>query len=281
MKNQTINKPDKDESLNLSSSTLIGAGCGAIESFLTQPLAALKARRQYGDSFTLNPTVLFRGVLPNVVSMSAVIGIRVTTNNAINKKLFNTTHPSLFQGIVGAFAAAVTSSFLTSTLELGMTQQQKVSITEKASSVFTIYSQLIAEHGFRRILTGIPCIIGRDTWSNSAFLVFTPRFKEIIKSHTSIKNNLYATILAGVPIGLLCAFISHPFDTVKTIQHANADLKITDNLSAWKVVNNSVRKDGLKSLYKGLFWRGIRSGVGVGVLAYSNEQLTHFFRKSY
>lgn len=264
----------QDKKRNSVTSLVVGGIGGAIEAFANQPLWAWKTRQQYGDSFTLNPRVLYRGVLANVNSMAIIIAIRLSIRDAVTKFIFKTDRPSVIQNIVSAFSGGVGSAVLTSTIELGMTQQQKVKVDKRADNFTQTYSRLIKEFGISRAVTGAHLVALRDGCFSMGFMALAPHLKSEIKNNTQIKDDIAASIISGVSAGTFAAFISHPADTIKSIQHAKANTHNKNELSTIRIAKEILAKEGWKGLYKGFFWRGSRVASGVTILAHATEKLT-------
>ena len=61
-------------------SFLIGSVAGATEVMLNHPLWSIKIRIQCGDPFTLNPRLLYRGILANIASIIPSATLQVGLN---------------------------------------------------------------------------------------------------------------------------------------------------------------------------------------------------------
>ena len=87
-------------------SFVIGSIAGMAEVALNHPLWTIKVRIQCGNSFTLNPRLLYRGILVNMASVVPGATLQVGLNRFFQKLFFdNAQILSQPQQIVTAFLA--------------------------------------------------------------------------------------------------------------------------------------------------------------------------------
>ncbi len=254
-------------------SLVIGGSCGALEAFVNHPLWAWKTRQQYGDPFTLNPKLIYRGVVPNMVSMAGIISIRMSVRDYL-MTVFD--KPTFLTCGVSAFSGGLASSFLTSYIELGMTQQQKL---KEKTNFFKVHKMVYEKYGLSRNLTGTPWVGMRDGWFSFGFMALTPYVKAKLREITPSNNDIALSMAAGIFSGSFSAFVSHPFDTIKSIQHANAMSSNAEDVSFLNIGKRILKEEGVVGFYKGFLWRWARVASGITLLAYSNEFLTNFIHE--
>ncbi len=297
--------------------TVIGLLAGGLDAAATHPAITLKSLAQDGKSLRLGSfyfqgqtqqqkidatlrlvRVLYRGLFPNVVSMSAITAVRMVVSDTVDKQLLKLQNISqgrrlnTFESMLGPFAGAATSAMLTGPRELGMTIIQTQHLDKKPPGFFQIYRKVVTQFGLWRVLTsGLVCISIRDGLVIAGFLSFVPWVKKHLKEKIGM-NDIVASAVGGAFIGITTAVASHPADTIKTKQHANigyqSDLierlknakqcfaqssKISYPTSITGVALDVYKESGLKGFYRGVLWRSLRVAPHVALIAAFTEKL--------
>lgn len=127
----------QEKSLKLKSQTtvaqniVIGSVAGATEVLVNHPLWSIKTGIQRGEAFSFNPTLWYRGILPNAASMIPITALQVVLNRGLLNIFFKDSALSNYQSIGCSFAAGIGSSLISCPTEMIMTHQNKgVSFTK-------------------------------------------------------------------------------------------------------------------------------------------------------
>lgn len=135
----------------------------------------------------------------------------------------------------------------------------------------TIYDRLLLKYTNRGIY-GIFPSLSSTYLRESAFIygicVLTPKFLNTFENRSS--NHSVNNLLAGGMAGAITQFISHPFDSIKTVQEIN---NTNFKNSTLQIYNNK----GIGGFYSGVISRTLRGVWTMGCLSYCNS----FFSKCY
>lgn len=264
--------------LSLQASLIIGGISGAFEAAFNHPLWAWKVRAQNSMPYTFNPWVIYRGVLTNMCSVSTIVAARIAINDQCLKWVYQSENPSLYQSISSGFYAGLGAAPISCTIELGLTQQQKVKSDQKSGTFFSTHLKLVKSHGLARGFTGLPSILSRDAVFCAAFLGVAPHLKTYLQSYSYSTSPTAASIAAGVLVGLPASLIAHPFDTVAAIQHANVSSPQKEQRSAKHIANKIITEQGIKGLYRNsLLPRGLRIASATTIFVEAQEKLSRQF----
>src|SRR5437870_758977 len=103
---------EKKQKVTVVQSVLIGSVAGAIEVLVNHPLWTIKTRMQRGFSFTFNPYLLYRGILPNAASMMPITAMQTGLDRCFQNAFFKDARElTNSQKVVSAFVAGVGSAF--------------------------------------------------------------------------------------------------------------------------------------------------------------------------
>ena len=256
-------------------SLIVGSGAGMLEAFITHPLWVWKTRAQYGDSFSLNPKIIYKGVLTRIVTMSSIVGSRVLVRDNTLRYIYETSIPNFTQNFVSSFLGGVGGSFITSVSEFLLVQQQRNHNNPGFSTFYTSIQEINKNQKPSVFLRGFPCASIRDGIITSCILCVTPYLKsKLLENSIDIVS---ASLGAGLFSGVLSAIASHPFDTIKAIQQAESLNVLGKN--TFQTSLHIYRNYGVKGFYRGFFWRTSRLTLAVPIIFYSTEFFTNFTRK--
>ena len=311
MDEENFNNISKPSSINVKQKAIysplmsigIGITAGGLEAFLTHPLVTLKALSQNntplnmkdywdikkGVRWSLSNTenlmaVLYRGVYTNVIGMSSIIATRILVRDSIIEHVFKTQEPSMFQHMIGAAGAGFVSAAITTPMELGMTLQQTDELKKKTTNFISNYKNVIDKFGIRHGFTGLTCVGLRDTLVTASFLTFSSKLKEILRDNLN-KNDIEVNdrllqLFSGIVAGTTCSILTHPLDTIKTVQQAKLRSAARKEECSISSVAKFIYKDrGINGYYKGLFWRTARVAPHIAIIAFVKEHLTSIFNR--
>ncbi|GEM_PF-1164246 len=254
----------------VAQSMVIGSVAGAIEVFVDHPLWSIKTRLQRGEAFTFNPSLLYRGILPNAASIAPITALQVGLNQGFQNVFFkDATDLSNSQRITSSFVAGVGSSAVSCPTEMVMTHQG-----QSGAGFYASGKHLVKQSGWRCLFTGLPATAMREGVYTSCFLVGMPRLKAKIQPYCT--NDCVASFAAGIGSGVGAALASQGVDTLKTIQQ-------TTNLSHSVGLKEATKKlystEGIYGFFKGGIPRGARVVSAITIIGFVSEKMDGMFRQ--
>ena len=107
--------------------TALGVSAGTIEVVILQPMLYCKNASQQGLPFTLNPSVLYRGLGMSVINMSILTGVQFPLTGAVSNVMTGGADRALSSGekIAAGVAGGAISGIICAPMELVMIQQQR------------------------------------------------------------------------------------------------------------------------------------------------------------
>ncbi|WP_454780664.1 MC/SLC25 family protein [Legionella sp. WA2022007384] len=253
---------EKKNNLSVVQSIISGSITGAFEVFVDHPLWSIKTRMQKREPFTLNPQVLYRGILPNAASMVPITAVQVGLNRFFQKWFFENKYElSDTQKLMSAFAAGVGSAAISCPTEMIMTHQK--------TSFISAGTHLVRQGGCSRLYTGMMATMLREGMFSTFFLAVTPALKVRIKEYCP--NDFAASSLAGIFAGIGATVASQKFDVIKTVQQSS----IAKNPAGFFKTTQKIRAEhGLYGFFNGGFPRGLRVMSAVTLMSWMNEKMT-------
>lgn len=253
--------------LSFVQSVFSGSLAGVVEVLVNHPLWTIKTRIQKGEPMTLNPRILYRGILPNAASMTPITATQVGLNSLIQQCFFGKQYePTTSQRLAIAFSAGVGSALVSGPTEMIMTHQK--------SSFYAASQELVKQGGWSRLYTGILATMLREGMFTTFFLGVTPLLKNKITHH--YPYDLPASIIAGIIAGVGATIASQGADTVKTIQQAAKVSESTDFIPTVKKLYSS---NGIGGFFKGAIPRGSRVISAVTLMGVVGQEMERFFNK--
>ena len=230
----------------------IGITCGATDCLLLQPTNYWKNAQQQKLPFTLNPSVLYRGVTVNTIQNAfCVMSQFFLAGQLKNVMTGGTDRPlSNAEKIASGVSAGAISSIVAGPMELIMIQQQVKGTGLAATAVEVVSS------GPSVIWRGTTGMALREGLYAGGFLGIIPVVREEVqKAYPDLSADqarLGATFLAG-PV---CSMCSHPPDTIKTC--LQGDVEGAKYTGYGQGVRSIVAERGARALWAGAPWRIFR-----------------------
>lgn len=260
---------EKKKELSVLQSIFSGSVSGAFEVFVDHPLWSIKTRMQKGDPFTLNPQVLYRGILPNAASMIPITAVQVGLNRFFQKWFFGNKYElSDAQRWASAFTAGVGSAVISCPTEMVMTHQKK--------DFYSAGLQLIRQGGWSRLYTGMLATMLREGMFSTFFLAVTPSLKSRIKGYCP--NDYVASLLAGMTAGVGATLASQGFDVVKTAQQSTVAAK---PVGFFKAAQKLYTSNGAYGFFKGAIPRGSRVMSAVTIMGWMTERMAEILSQNH
>lgn len=245
-------------------SIMTGSVAGAVEVMVNHPLWTIKTRLQCGQSLTLQPSILYRGILPSAASMVPITALQVGLNQLFQNIIFpNVQELSNAEKVASAFVAGLGSSLVACPTEMVLVTQGR-----QQAPFFSVAKTLARRTGFQRLYTGLGATATREGLFTSFFLAGTPIIKSAIMSYHLSENT--ASLLAGTISGISATAASQSFDTIKTVQQ---DLKGQSPIKFNQAVKNIYSTEGVYGFFKGGLPRGARVASAVTVMSYVKDKM--------
>lgn len=254
--------------LSVWQSIISGSIAGAAEVGINHPLWAVKTLLQKGEPITLNPSILYRGIIPNATSMIPITALQVGFNRFFQQWLFRDQEqlpPS--RKIIAAFAAGVASSLVSCPTEMIMTHQRK--------GFYTSAKQLVAHGGWQHLYTGLLATMLREGMFTTFFLGVTPVFKE--KIHQRYPYDFASSLFAGILAGIGATFASQWADMLKTLQQSAESGKSMGLASTMRQLYSS---KGVSGFFAGAIPRGTRVISAVTIMSWITEEMQRLLTRS-
>lgn len=257
--NATTQSPQKTKTTILQS-IVIGSVSGATEVLVDHPLWSIKTRLQQGEPFTLNPRLLYRGIIPNATSMIPITAMQVGLNQMIMNVFFkNSSELTVTQKVSCAFFAGMGSAFASCPTEMIMTHQGI-----RGGSFYSAGTYLMKQGGIANLYSGLFSTMMREGMFTAFYLAVTPIMKAQILNYCP--NDYLASLAAGMSAGLGATVMSQSVDTIKTKQQ-------TDPISFVGAVQKIYSSQGIYGFFKGFVPRGTRVMSAVTIMGYVGEQM--------
>ena len=196
---------------------MLGVAAGGIEAAATQPLTYAKNCFQQRTPLSLVPRVVYRGTPASMAADGTLIGTQFACCGFLQKRLLGgEARPLTAAEELGtAWLAGYASGVPCCVMELVMIQQQKNGGTAGGA-----VARVLAARGPRGLLRGFTASSFREGFFACCYLGAAPRVQRACDG-LDLPPTAGAAV-ASTASGVLCAAVTHPFDTIKTV--AQGDL---------------------------------------------------------
>eukprot|EP00924_Labyrinthula_sp_SR-Ha-C_P007559 snap_masked-scaffold_110-processed-gene-0.4-mRNA-1 protein AED:0.06 eAED:0.06 QI:0/-1/0/1/-1/1/1/0/279 len=261
-------KENQRASLTTDENLIVGAVGGTLETALLMPIITYKFCKQEGRPYPKFPR-MYKGVGIQAGSVAPLTAIQMAINGLTEKymlSLLNSTQLNKSQTISCAALAGAFSALLYAPVDSIMIHQQKLNLPP----IQTI-STLIKTYGPTSIFRALPSTALREALYVGGYLGLAPVFTKEIMNMKGWENSFYLGSLSGAILaGVISNLLSHPVDTVKTLQQADMEKKKFRNSfisgkEVWK-------EEGIKGFFKGGFARTVRGCGAFFVVSSLREQ---------
>lgn len=263
---------------SLAYSMAIGPVAGFCEIMVNHPLWVLKTRRQNQYPFTLNPFILYKGIVPHALCEVLLTTLQIAPSIQLDEYFNSPGGPkknplfSSFATLAGPFLGGGLCGLISNPIELIMTQQQKNAKSEDsplANRFSKIGARIIQNNGIRRLGIGMPCMALREGIYTTSLFLGTSRFGKKLNNY--VQNPMASSFLAGAASGLITSIATHPIDTVKTLQHDSVISKFP--LTAYQAAKDIYKTGGYLSFYRGLLERSARVVSATAIVGMVMEKM--------
>ncbi|CAH2040662.1 unnamed protein product, partial [Iphiclides podalirius] len=231
----------------------------------------------------LSPTLVL--ALPcTVVYFVSYEQLRYKTKTIYNKLTGTVNQPMWIPLFAGASARTIAVS-LFSPLELIRTKMQSKKLTY--SEIRTALSHVIKYEGYRGLFRGLGSTLLRDVPFSGIYWTTFESTKRVFNKPDSEKNSFLFNFFCGCVAGTIAAFVTLPFDVVKTHQQIELgekeiyiDGKVQQRASnIQNIVKNIYRNHGVRGLFTGLLPRIFKVAPACAIMIATFEYGKQFFQK--
>ena len=236
--------------LSLTQNIILGSIGSTIEVFLQHPLSIIKNTKQYNKPIIFNHRFLYKGVFLSASSASLITSVQYASY-AKFYQLFNKNMSNNCSSTLASIMGGISISLFITPFEMGVIQKSKnYKLTTKE-----IFRKNLNVYGSKFLYRGFLNTCGREIIYVFGFLGLTPYIEQKLNYEIKSINSLIATTSSGI----LSSIISHPFDTIKTVQQ-------------YKMYNPiQYNKFTLNNLFTGCFYRTLRNCTCYFILNETNK----------
>ena len=243
-----------------------------IEVSLLQPINFWKNSAQQGIGFTLNPKMLYRGILPNMANMGSCTMLQFAAGGWIKKQFTGGASRALAarEELLSGLGAGMLSATFGSPLELTMIQQQR-----KGGSLPAVFMAILRQN----IARGFVATAIREGMWTVGYLSIPPLIRvELMSRFPSVFDSDDKARVPGALLGALFAcYLSHPVDTIKTCMQGDMERKTYGSFSE---TSRALYADGgVTAFYRGAAFRYGRMFIAVFLIDKLRETFTPMFLK--
>ncbi|XP_073952272.1 solute carrier family 25 protein Shawn-like isoform X2 [Choristoneura fumiferana] len=230
----------------------------------------------------LSPTLVL--ALPcTVIYFVTYEQLRFRTKTFYNKMTATTDQPMWIPLISGASARTIAVTIV-SPLELIRTKMQSKKLTY--SEINTALKQVIKYEGYGGLFRGLGSTLLRDVpFSATYWTTFETAKKHITYPETE-KNTFFFNFFCGSLAGSIAAFITLPFDVIKTHQQIElgekeiyGDSKLKQKASNMQdIARNIYKNHGIKGMFTGLLPRIFKVAPACAIMIATFEYGKQFFQ---
>jgi len=207
---------------------------------------------------------LYYGLRPNLAGIIPEKGLKLAVFDFMRMQLRNKDGSvPLRSEMIAAVTAAVAQVLVTTPMEL---IKIRVQLTGNSSL------SVIRELGIRGIYKGYVPTLSRDIWFNVWFFPLQAQWKaRWIKETDSAQTALGKSFIAGICSGMLAAYISTPFDVIKTRMQGGA----TQQRAGMREASLQIyRKEGWRAFFLGANLRvyAIAPLFGIAIAVYDVQK---------
>ena len=220
---------------------LLGVAAGAIEAASTQPLTYTKNCIQQKVKVSLDPRIMYRGTPASMLADGTLIGAQFWVCGFLQKFIVkgNPRDLTFAEEVGSAYLAGFASGVPCTILELTMIQQQRFGGTLPGT-----LRRLYERNGLSGLFRGFIPASQREAFFAVGYLGLSPRVERVCDS---LDMSPTAGVAAGsIASGVLCAALTHPFDTCKSI--IQGDLEAGGLTSTARAL---YAENGLRGFFRG------------------------------
>lgn len=246
---------------------MVGTIAGACEVMCFQPMLYCKNATQQGLALTLDPRVLYRGVVMSIGNMALLTAAQFPLTAMFTRMLTVGESRPLedWEQLASGLGGGAVSGLLCCPMELVMIQQQRF-----GTSLIGTPTKLIQADGVAALSRGLLTSVGREGIFTMGYMGLGPLLARKLRSYEVECTT--AKIFGAIGAGMFAATLSHPVDTIKTCMQGDMQRERFGSLS--RTAQELYRAEGLSAFFRGWSWRTGRMIGAVFVLGELKERLS-------
>lgn len=227
---------------------MLGITAGIGTKMMNYPLLSWKNTVQQGLPISMNPKIIYRGVVMACLNLGGTTGVQFGTTGYFQKLLKGAGADATQTQMGGAFLGGLASGVPCSLWELTMIQQQR-----HGTTLLGTLPGVASKYGSMQIFRGLSMTLGRESLFTLAMLGITPKIQSVLVEGSGMESN--TALAAGALCGsFFAATITHPMDTIKTCMQG--DMGREKYTTVTGTGNKLMAEYGVaKGLFKGLSFR--------------------------
>uniref|UniRef100_A0A7S0MZ61 Mitochondrial carrier protein n=1 Tax=Cryptomonas curvata TaxID=233186 RepID=A0A7S0MZ61_9CRYP len=235
-------------SLSGAENCVLGITAGILTKLTNYPLLSWKNTVQQGLPISLNPKIVYRGLVMACLNLGGTTGVQFGTTGYFQKMLAGAGASPDQTQMGGAFLGGLVSGVPCSLWELTMIQQQRFGTT-LLGTIPGVYTK----YGIASVFRGVTMTLGRESLFTLAMLGITPKIQATLVEKSGIDK--HSALAAGALAGsFFAATLTHPMDTIKTCMQGDLDrAKYTNVLGTGSKLASEYGV--ARGLFKGLAFR--------------------------
>ncbi|CAG8521877.1 9955_t:CDS:2 [Cetraspora pellucida] len=299
-KNNNGKNGDKNGKKNLSTHFMAGGGAGLMEAMCCHPLDTIKVRMQLSKKATRpgfievafnimrkeKPLALYKGLGAVVTGIVPKMAIRFSSFELYKSWLADkttgkvSTTATFFAGLGAGTTEAILVVTPMDVIKIRLQAQRHsmadpLDIPKYRNAAHAAYT-IVREEGVRALYKGVLLTALRQATNQAVNFTVYQEMKQHMKKFQGTKDGqelpTYQHLLMGGLSGAMGPIANAPIDTIKTrIQRSVSTDKGWSKVVS--VTMNLIKNEGYFALYKGLFPRLMRVGVGQAVTFASYERI--------
>lgn len=241
---------------------------GMVEVLMLQPFNYAKNMTQQQKPISLNPMVMYRGVIPNTINMGSCTMIQFAIGGELKSRVLGGSDRNLRleEEMACGMVAGSISALVGSPLELIMIQQQR----KGGSAPVRIKNILEKPVNIYRGLMGMAV---REALWTCGYLSIPPVVRRTLMTNypETFDTNDKARVPAALLGGLFACYLTQPFDTIKTCMQGDIEREVygTFTETAKKINADS----GFTGFYRGATFRYGRMVCAVFIMDLMREKM--------
>eukprot|EP00040_Diaphanoeca_grandis_P042842 m.266157 g.266157 ORF g.266157 m.266157 type:complete len:279 (+) comp65657_c0_seq1:370-1206(+) len=256
----------ENRQLSATENTLLGVLSGGIEVSILQPILYLKNASQQKLPFTLNPSVLYRGLAMSCVNMAVLTGIQFPLTGvaqSLMKKGENRPLTDSEAIAAGAFGG-VLSGFACAPMELVIIQQQRF-----GGSLFGTPIRIVRANSPFKLWRGLLTSCGREGLYAAGYMGMGPVISKKCETEHGMSSPV-AIVVGSITAALIAGTLSHPLDTVKTVVQGDVLRSDVDYKPIYRNEFHAAQvvyaENGALGFFRGWHWRTARMAASILII---------------
>lgn len=248
-----------------------GLFASLLNTVILHPTFTIKSRLQSGEPIPWNVRGLYGGLTSGLVSKLPIEAARVITSNLVRAHVFETDNPSEMEQFYISFSGGfIASSLLFGPSELMIRRQQVMQCSLRVAA-----QSLYRTRPLVNFMQGSIASAFSGGAYTAAYYAMMPTTKRYLVQKYGL-NPFLASMLAGFSCGFSMAFLTHPGDTVKGVQHIKAG---NEFVTIRQAISTILQTYSWPGFFRGATARCTRLGLGTIILGEATPRLENWYNE--